>query len=224
MLLDVAAIEQGGRVSSVTQLASEPPVRGVCLEKLPIDQKRGEHAMWCVIATEAMLFVCMFGAYYFLGTNKDRWADNAPPSLKYPFFLLAILLTSSVVLEWGKRRVEAGRFSAGRLALWITVAIGLIFVVLQAFEYVDHWKTLAPYSNSYGSIFYAITTLHAAHVIAGLLLLAYVGILPRYGETRGTPHRPYATVALYWHFVDFVWVWIVILLYVIPAFQGHVHG
>ncbi len=102
--------------------------------------------------------------------------------------------------------------------------MGLVFLTLQALEYLDHWKSLAPYSDSYGSIFYTITTLHAAHVIVGLLLLSYVGVLPRYGQTRGSPHRPYAAVSMYWHFVDVVWLFIVILLYVIPTFQGHAHG
>lgn len=211
-------------MSTTAPVSERPPVRYRSLEGLPIDQRRGENAVWCVIATEAMLFVCMFGSYYYLGTNKDRWANNVPPSLKYPFILLAILLSSSAVLEWGKKQVTRERFEAGRWALWATVLIGLVFLVLQAFEYVDHWKTLTPDTDSYGSIFYTITTLHAAHVIAGLLLLSYVGVMPRFGETRGSPHRPYATVSLYWHFVDFVWIWVVLLLYVIPAFQGHAHG
>jgi heme/copper-type cytochrome/quinol oxidase subunit 3 len=55
-------------------------------------------------------------------------------------------------------------------------------------------------------------------------MLAYVGILPRYGETRGTPHRVYSTVALYWHFVDLVWMLVVALLYVVPNLQGGSHG
>ena len=89
---------------------------------------------------------------------------------------------------------------------------------------MDHWKTLAPYSDSYGSIFYAITTLHAAHVVAGLMLLAFVGVLPRFGETRGTPHQAYETIAMYWHFVDVVWILVVLLLYIIPNIQGHAYG
>jgi heme/copper-type cytochrome/quinol oxidase subunit 3 len=141
--------------------------------------------------------------------------------LKYPFFLLAILLLSSFVLHWGERRVKAEQFSAGRLAIWITVLMGMGFLVLQGFEYADHWKTLTPYSNSYGSIFYAITTLHAAHVIAGLLMLMFVGVIPQYGPTRRSPHRPYHAVALYWHFVDVVWIFIVLLLYVVPHIQVH---
>ena len=200
------------------------PMRDISLETLPIDQKRGWYGMWCVIATEFMLFVCMFGAYYFLGTNKDRWADEVSPHLMYPFILLVVLLSSSAVLIWGERQIKQANLGAGRIALWITVLMGIAFMVLQTFEYLSHWKDLTPYSDSYGSIFYAITTLHAAHVVAGLLMLAYVGLLPRYGETVGSPHRVYKTVALYWHFVDFVWIFIVLLLYVIPYFQGMNHG
>jgi heme/copper-type cytochrome/quinol oxidase subunit 3 len=200
------------------------PGRQVSLMKLPTDQRRGWYAMWCVIATEFMLFVCMFGAYYYLGTNKYRWRDEMPPHLRYPLTLLVILLSSSFVLRWGESQVKREEISLARMALWITVLLGLIFLTLQAFEYLNHWKDLTPYSDSYGSIFYAITTLHAAHVIVGLLMLSYVGILPRYGETRGSPHRVYETVALYWHFVDVVWIFIVLLLYVIPNFQGLHYG
>jgi heme/copper-type cytochrome/quinol oxidase subunit 3 len=181
--------------------------------------------MWAVIATEAMLFVCMFGAYYYLGNNKDRWAMETPPELMYPFILLAILVSSSLVLHWGEQQVKAERFSAGRLALWVTVVLGLVFLTLQGFEYKSHWRDLAPYSDSYGSIFYAITSLHAAHVIVGVLMLSFLGILPRFGPTALTPHKPYHALAMYWHFVDVVWVFIVLLLYVTPHWLGphHVH-
>jgi len=180
--------------------------------------------MWCVIATEAMLFVSMFGAYYYLGNNKDRWSLETPPKLVYALILLAILLCSSFVLHWGEQQVKAERFPAGRLALWLTVLLGCIFLSLQGFEYYDHWKELAPYSDSYGSIFYTITSLHAAHVIVGLMMLVYIGVLPRWGITSRTPHKPYHTIALYWHFVDVVWIFIVVLLYLIPTFQGMHHG
>jgi len=193
------------------------------LNSLPIDQRRGIHAMWAVIATEFMLFVCMFGAYYYLGSNKDRWATETPPELTYPFILLVILLSSSFILHRGEKNMKGERYGAGILSLWITVALGLVFLVLQGFEYASHWKHLAPYSNSYGSIFYAITSLHAAHVIFGVMMLMYVGILPRSGKSLRSPHNVYETVALYWHFVDVVWVFIVLLLYVFPHFQGHAH-
>lgn len=207
-------------MSSVVQI---PPPR-TSLATLPIDQHRGIHGMYALILTEAMLFMCMFASYYYLGNNKDRWAVDAAPKLVYPFVLLAVLVSSSIVLNWGERRVKEERFGAARIALWCTVLLGLVFLMLQGFEYASEWKDMTPDSDSYGSIFYTITTLHGAHVIVGLLLLAYVGIQPRFGKTRRTPHMPYETVSLYWHFVDVVWVFIVTLLYVIPNIQRGLHG
>lgn len=207
-------------MSSTVQIL--PP--RVSLNTQPLNQHRGMEAMWGVIATEFMLFVSMFAAYYYLGSNKDRWAEETPPVITYAIILLIILLSSSGILMWGERQVKAGRFAAGRIALWITVIFGLGFLTLQGFEYTAHWRMLAPYSDSYGSIFYAVTSLHAAHVVVGLLMLMYVGIIPRYGATARTPHNIYRTVSLYWHFVDAVWILIVALLYIVPHFQAQLHG
>jgi heme/copper-type cytochrome/quinol oxidase subunit 3 len=207
-------------MSSLVQV-TPPQTR---LATLPIDQQRGINAMWLVILTEAMLFVCMFGAYYYLGSNKDRWAQESPPELMFPFILLVILLGSSIVLHWGERQAKAERFTAARIALWVTVLMGLVFMTIQAIEYGIQWKQLSIASDSYGSIFYTITSLHGAHVIVGLLMLGYVGIQPRFGATLRSPHKPYQTVALYWHFVDVVWIFIVALLYVTPHFQAIAHG
>lgn len=204
--------------------AVQIPPPQISLATLPIDQRRGIWAMWCVVATEAMLFVCMFGAYYYLGSNKDRWANENAPHLHYPLILLAILVSSSFVLHWGEQQVKKLRLHAGEIALWITVVLGVVFLAIQGFEYRAHWADLAPYSDSYGSIFYTITSLHAAHVIVGLLLLVYTGIVPRFAKALRTPHKLYATVSIYWHFVDVVWIFIVLLLYVIPNFQVMHHG
>lgn len=199
-----------------------PPPR-VSLATLPLDQRRGYHAMWCLIATESMLFVSMFGAYYYLGSNKDRWAIESAPLWYMALMLLAILLSSSAILMWGEHQVKNGRWAAGRIAVWVTVLFGLGFLALQGYEYSLEWQTITPYSDSYGSIFFTITTLHAAHVIVGLLLLMYIGVMPRYGETRRSPHLPYKTAALYWHFVDAVWIVVVTLLYIIPNIQRYLH-
>ena len=83
-------------------------------------------------------------------------------------------------------------------------------------EYHKHLKHLTPQMNAYGSTFYTITTFHVAHVILGLLMLGYVLILPQVGRTDRPPHRAYSDAALYWHFVDVVWVFVVALLYVLP--------
>lgn len=188
-----------------------------------VDQRRGSYAMYTVIATEVSLFVCLFASYYYLGNNKDRWSIDQPPKLHFALIMLVVLLSSSGVLEWGKRQVEAARYGAARIAIALTILIGLGFLTLQYFEYSEHWKTLTPYSDSYGSIFYTITSFHAAHVVVGILLMTYVAILPRYGPSVAPPYRPYQTVTLYWHFVDLVWIFIVTLLYVIPNIQAYGH-
>ncbi len=189
----------------------------------PIEDRRGIYGMYTLIATEGSLFVCLFASYYFLGSNKDRWAIDHPPKLLLALIMLAVLVASSVVLHWGEKQVKLGRYGTGRIAVWATVLMGLVFLAIQGFEYADHWKTLTPYSNSYGSIFYTITSFHAAHVIVGLLMLMYLGILPNYGPAIDPPYRPYRVVALYWHFVDIIWIFVVTLLYLIPNYQAYVH-
>jgi cytochrome c oxidase subunit III len=182
----------------------------------PLDDNRGTWGIIVTICTEAMLFVCMFASYFYLANNKDRWTIDRPPKLMYAFIMLAILLASSAVIHWGERQLKRERPMAARIALGITILMGLVFLCVQAFEYRDHWKSLTPYSDSYGSIFYTITTLHAAHVLVGLLILIYTLMLPRFSPALRSPYRPYHVAALYWHFVDAVWVFVVGLLYVMP--------
>jgi heme/copper-type cytochrome/quinol oxidase subunit 3 len=204
-------------MSSVTQL----PRHEVSIRALPLEEFRGIYAMWCVIVTECSLFACLFAAYFYLGTGEERWRVDHPPKMLLAFIMLGLLLLSSAVLHWGELQIKRQRYGSGRLMLAITILMGLAFMALQAYEYVDHWKTLTPYSDSYGSIFYTITSFHAAHLILGLLMLSYVLILPRYAPARESPFRPYQTAALYWHFVDFVWIFIVIILYVLPNVIAH---
>jgi len=189
----------------------------------PLEADFGTYGIYTLIATESLLFVCLFASYFFLNSD-DRWTADQPPKLMYALIMLCVLLFSSFVLNWGERQMSAARYGAARAALWLTVLLGLGFTGFQCLEYADHWKTLTPMSDSYGSIFYAITTFHAAHVVMGLLILAYVGILPTYAPTRVPPYRPYHVAALYWHFVDIVWIFVVGLLYILPNLQGHPHA
>jgi heme/copper-type cytochrome/quinol oxidase subunit 3 len=82
-----------------------------------------------------------------------------------------------------------------------------------------HQKELLPQEDSYGSIFYTITSFHAAHLIIGWGILAYVLFQPSLEPDR-PPHRPLHSAAMYWHFVDAVWVVIVTLLYVVPNLRS----
>lgn len=201
-------------MSSPTSIA--PPVElGQAVLKAA-DNRRGTGGMILTIATEASLFVILFVAYFYLAEGGWRWLREEPPKLTLAFVMLGLLLTSSLVLHWGEQQLKSRRFGVARVALAGTVLIGLCFVGVQVLEYRNHLRTLTPRTNVYGSIFYTITSFHAAHVIVGLLMLSYVLILPRLEPVDRPPYRPYHNVALYWHFVDVVWIFVVAFLYVAP--------
>jgi cytochrome c oxidase subunit 3 len=206
-----------------TTVQIPPPPDALDRQSLPIEDNRGLYGIYTLITTESALFVCLFASYFFLGADKYRWSIDAPPKLTLALIMLAVLLTSSGVIMWGERQVKKGRYAAARIAVFVTVLIGLAFLGIQGVEYADHWKTLTPLTDSYGSIFYTITTFHAAHVIMGILMLSYLGILPHYGPTKRSPHKAYHVVALYWHFVDIIWIFVVVLLYLIPNYIVYVH-
>ena len=180
-----------------------------------IDHSRGTHAMAWFIATEAMLFVMLFFSYFYLRHFTPNFA-HTPPKLPLAFTMLAVLVFSSVVLHRGELAVRRGAERAGRRALALTIALGVVFLVIQTFEYRARFKEIQYSTDAYGSVFFTITSFHAAHLILGLLMLAYVLVLPRIGANEKPPHHPMKNAAMYWHFVDLVWVVIVAALYVMP--------
>lgn len=189
------------------------------LDALPQDERRGSMAMGWFIATEAALFVALFFSYFYLGHHHQDWPTHEPPKLMLASIMLGILLASSVVIWIGERLEKAGRYGAARLMILVTILMGLGFLALQVLEYIEHLKTLKPTSSAYGSIFYTITSFHGAHVIAGLSMLCYVLILPEL-KAKKPPFRPLHNAAMYWHFVDVVWVFVVGFLYYLAHFTA----
>ncbi|MGH9325203.1 MAG: cytochrome c oxidase subunit 3 [Terriglobia bacterium] len=183
---------------------------------LRIDDKRGTFGICLFITTEAMLFAVLFFTYFYLEKGEHRWSIDAPPKLHYSLPMLAVLIVSSIILHWGEKQVKQERYSAGKKALIATIALGIIFLILSYFEYAEHLKTLTPWTDSYGSIFYGIVSLHVLHITLGLCMLFWTLFLPRWGPSQYTPYRPYHNASLYWHFVDTVWVFIIAILYVAP--------
>jgi cytochrome c oxidase subunit III len=179
-----------------------------------LDRSRGTHGMLWFIATEAMLFVMLFFSYFYLRHFSTQWGP--PPKLALALVMLGVLSLSSVVLGCGELAVRKGREGVGRLSIAATIVLGLVFLSIQTMEYGERLRVVRPTDDAYGSIFYAITGLHGLHVALGLLMLAYVLILPRIGANDRPPHHPMKNVALYWHFVDVVWIFIVALLYLLP--------
>lgn len=186
-----------------------------------LDEERSSFGMWLFIISEATLFALLFFAYYYLAQGPERrWLVEEPPTLKFSLPMLGILLLSSVVLHWGEKRVKKGRHGLGRIAVVVTMLLGGAFLVLSYFDYRHGFQHLLPTSNAYGSIFYTIVSLHLAHLLLGLLMLAYVLVLPSPEPNDRPPHKPYHAASMYWHFVDTVWLIIVTLLYVTPHLRN----
>lgn len=180
---------------------------------LPLDETRGTGGMLLFILSEAILFACLFFSYFYLGRDEPRWPMHPPPKLTLATIMLGVLMVSSVVMYLGEEWARQGREGTARLAVVGTLLLGLIFVGLQALEYRNHLQELKPTTDAYGSIFYTITSFHGLHLLLGLGMLTYVLFLPSLEHADTPPHRALHNTALYWHFVDLVWVFIFAFFY-----------
>jgi cytochrome c oxidase subunit III len=201
------------------QLALPSHREEVHLDSLPIDDSRGTFGMKLFIASEAFVFISLFFAYFYLGHRHSHWPSEMPKLAK-ALAMLGVLLASSVVLHAAEKSVKKHQQSRGRLLLGATIVLAFVFLGIQLSEYREHLLELTPRTNSYGSIFYTLTSFHAAHLIVGLGMLIFVFCLPRLEPRQHAPHKPLHNTALYWHFVDVVWVFIVGLLYVLPYLKA----
>jgi len=168
-----------------------------------------------LIATEAALFTYLLFAYYYLLVQfGPAWFPEHAPPLKLALPNTVILLVSSATVWWAERSIRRGARGATAVAVALTFALGLVFLVVQLFE----WKA-KPYtmqSGSYGSLYFTITGFHMAHVIGGLvaLLLIFVWCIAGYFDERR--NVPVLIGAAYWHFVDIVWLAVFFTFYLMP--------
>lgn len=181
-------------------------------------QEVGYWAMVLLCFTEGTLFAVLLSSYFFLGVANAAWppAGVERPKLAKPLIMTALLLSSSAVLmfaEKGRRQGQRARYIGATL---VTIALGLGFLGLQTSEYLDKLQHLKPQANAYASMFYTITGFHGTHVAFGLLMLIWTVIAD--GRGRLAVHEPLAVrnTALYWHFVDAVWLVILTCLYLTP--------
>jgi cytochrome c oxidase subunit 3 len=197
-----------------TGMGPQSPITNVIVRR--VDNRRGSYGMMLFILTEASLFIMLFTAYFYLAQGGWRWLQEKPPALHYVIPMLILLLASSAVAYWGEQQVKKEAYHRGRIALIITIAMGLVFLALSALDYKEHLRDLTPRTDAYGSIFYTITTFHVAHICLGLCILAFALFLPKLEPRQWSPYRPYHSATMYWHFVDLVWVFIVAFLYIAP--------
>jgi heme/copper-type cytochrome/quinol oxidase subunit 3 len=218
LALVVALLLAGGWLWPEDEPPEAAPRPGpAAAETTATDARRGLLGMNLVIATEAMLFVMLFFSYFYLVGLRP---PDPPPGLHYALPMLGVLVASSGVILLGERRVLRGQNGWARVALALTLGLGAVFLGLTYLEYREHFETLTPQTDAYGSIFFTITSFHALHVCVGLSLLLYVMFLPWIGVGPRPPHQAFKVAARYWHFVDVVWIVVVAVLYLLPRVQA----
>lgn len=175
----------------------------------------GRTGMFALIAAEVAIFVIFIVAYaFYLGKSVS---GPTPEVLSPPIFGTACLLSSSMTLELALRLLERGKLRAFA-AWWLaTLALGSVFLGASALEWrhlmVDEGLTIS--TNLFGTTFYSLVGLHGLHVTIGLLLMAIVAALIPFKKLTREHTSQLDVLALYWHFVDSVWVVVFALIYVV---------
>ena len=177
---------------------------------------RGRVAMLSLIIGESAIFTIFVVAYiYYIG--KSISGPTPQQVLDIPFFNTVCLLSSSVTIWLSERQIERGNMKAFA-ALWaLTMALGIEFIVGTGLEwhkliYVDG---LTIHTNLFGTTFYSLVGLHATHVVVGLLMLTVVMIFTLTGHINIRHTERVQVLALYWHFVDAVWVVVFTVVYIV---------
>jgi cytochrome c oxidase subunit 3 len=173
-------------------------------------------AMLLFLGTEVATFGAGF-IYYFMIRGTDVWLDSAVPEVFGSLVIVntVILLISSVTLHYSHLALLNGNRKRFMRLLGATLLLGGIFILGQVYEYyefiVHEGFTIA--EGAYGSAFYGLTGLHGLHVTMGAVLLGIVFFRAYYGQYSPERHTSVSTASMYWHFVDVVWVFLVVVLY-----------
>ena len=166
--------------------------------------------IWLFLASEVMLFGALFSSYALLRVSAPDWPSGLD-LLQMPLGALStvvlILLTSFV---WHAR--HAAPESAAKL-LWLSSGLGVIFLANKAYEYSSEiGQGLFPSTNIFLALYFTLTGFHALHVIGGLVANVWAATGRRRVGDAMTAGRIQA-LALYWVFVDVVWLAIFLLFY-----------
>jgi cytochrome c oxidase subunit 3 len=132
-----------------------------------------------------------------------------------PTINTALLLTSGVTITIAHHALIANRRAKTIFWMWITVALGLTFLIVQGYEYLHAYRdlNLKLSSGIFGSTFFMLTGFHGFHVFVGMLMLTFITLRLMKGHFTPERHFGFEGAAWYWHFVDVVWLGLYFLVY-----------
>ena len=196
--------------------------------------------MWLFLVTEIMFFGGMFCAYlvYRLAHYNAFAAASQQLSIKLGAFNTAVLLVSSLTVVLAVKAAEAGNRKQLVSYLAITVVLGLTFLVVKGFEYAEKFERhhvpgptfsftdtfddgaqKIPVNPNeaqlYFSLYFAMTGMHALHMIIGCGLFTVLAVFAWKGHYSPGYFTPIENAGLYWHLVDIIWIYLFPLLYLI---------
>ena len=193
------------------------------------------YGMILFIASEVMFFVAWFWAYFdvalfpgevhqYMRTELTgaHWPPKATPDSNVfkgtfdpwhlPLLNTLILLTSGTTVTWAHHAVLHGDREGAKQGLWLTVILGALFTCVQAYEYAHAGFTFS--GHIYGATFFMATGFHGVHVLIGTIFLAVCLYRVYLGHFTPDHHFGFEAAAWYWHFVDVVWLFLFIWIYV----------
>jgi heme/copper-type cytochrome/quinol oxidase subunit 3 len=178
----------------------------------------GKIGMWTFLVTDAMGFGGLLLAYAVLRVRAQTW-PNPMERLSIPLAaaMTFTLIASSLTVMLAVAAMRKGNRGRGSVWLAVTVVLGLLFVAGQGYEYrqlLNGSQQLGLSTDLFASTFYTITGFHGLHVLAGVITL---GALLIFGGGGKTTAAQVEVAALFWHFVDFVWVAIFTFVYLLPT-------
>jgi heme/copper-type cytochrome/quinol oxidase subunit 3 len=180
----------------------------------------GKLAMWLFLASDAMGFMGLIGAYMVLRISSSNWQiTGRDPNLGIGLtaFMTFLLILSSVTMVTALSAIQKGNRKGLLLWLGCTILGGAGFLGLQAYEWTHlmHQGLLAPKSN-YAATFFMLTGFHGLHVTIGVIYLSCIWVRSKQGAYTAQSRSPVELVGLYWHFVDLVWIVLFTIIYLIP--------
>ncbi|MBW7881537.1 MAG: heme-copper oxidase subunit III [Caldilineaceae bacterium] len=174
--------------------------------------------LWMFFISEAFLFGGLLATRFYL------WGAGSRPELDQMVGLIvtSVLLLSSVSMRLAETAIERGDRRTFSIFMIVTAVLGTAFLVgVMVFEwglfpaiYAAH---LTPWGDKFGAVVFAMTGMHALHVISGVIFILVVWNLARKGHFSSEQHWGVEACAIYWHYVDVVWIFFYPALYLIGS-------
>ncbi len=177
---------------------------------------KGKVGMICLIIGETAIFSIFVLAYLFY-IGKSQWGPQPKEVLSVPIVNTICLLSSSLTIWVSEQAIEHGKVQKFLRWMGLTIILGSIFLFGTGYEWYKliYHDGLTLQTNLFGTTFYSLVGLHASHVIIGLIMLTTLWLFAKTGYVTAKNSERIQTLALYWHFVDAVWVVVFAVVYII---------